>query len=89
MRWRDLLLIGLLALVLFMPGQASIPPIDRDESRYAVAITQMLTSGDLIDIRFQDEPRHPQPAGIYWLQSLSVLLLSEPSSRAIWAHRVP
>jgi 4-amino-4-deoxy-L-arabinose transferase-like glycosyltransferase len=89
MRWRDLLLIGLLALVLFIPGQASIPPIDRDESRYAVATTQMLASGDLIDIRFQDEPRYLPPAGIYWLHSLSVLLLSEPSSRAIWAHRVP
>lgn len=87
--WRDLLLIGVLALLLFVPGQAGIPPIDRDESRYAVATTQMLASGDLIDIRFQDEPRHLQPAGIYWLQSMSVLLLSESGTAQIWAHRVP
>jgi 4-amino-4-deoxy-L-arabinose transferase-like glycosyltransferase len=31
----------------------------------------MLASGDMLDIRFQDDPRHKKPAGIYWLQALS------------------
>ncbi|MBU6372302.1 MAG: glycosyltransferase family 39 protein [Alphaproteobacteria bacterium] len=87
--WRDLLALLAFALVLLVPGLAQVPPTDRDESRYAVASTQMMTSGDLIDIRFQEEPRYLQPAGIYWLQSAAVTALSSPEAREIWAYRVP
>src|SRR5204862_6203117 len=41
------------------------------------------------DIRFQDQPRYLQPAGIYWLQAASVSLLSAPEDRDVWAYRVP
>jgi 4-amino-4-deoxy-L-arabinose transferase-like glycosyltransferase len=82
----DLVLLALLAAMLFLPGQSGLPPLDRDESRYAVAVTQMLVSGDLIDIRYQEQARHLQPAGIYWLQSLSVTLFGAQGE--IWAHRV-
>jgi 4-amino-4-deoxy-L-arabinose transferase-like glycosyltransferase len=86
LRATDLLLLAAFALALFLPGLAGLPPFDRDESRYAVAVTQMVTSGDLIDIRYQDQPRWLQPAGIYWLQSLSVALFGALGE--IWAHRV-
>ncbi len=86
LRAADLLLLAAFALALFLPGLAELPPFDRDESRYAVAVTQMVASGDLIDIRYQDQPRWLQPAGIYWLQSLSVSLFGAPGE--IWAHRV-
>jgi len=33
------------------------------------ASKQMLASGDMIDIRFQEESRYKKPVGIYWLQS--------------------
>jgi 4-amino-4-deoxy-L-arabinose transferase-like glycosyltransferase len=79
----------LLSLVLFAPGQASLPPLDRDESRYTQATTQMFETENFVDIRFQDQPRYLQPAGIYWLQAASVSLLSSPESRRIWAYRVP
>ncbi len=85
----DLLLLLLLALALLLPGQIGIPPVDRDESRYAVATSQMLATGDLVDIRYQDVPRYLQPAGIYWLQSASVALFSSPGAREIWAYRLP
>jgi 4-amino-4-deoxy-L-arabinose transferase-like glycosyltransferase len=87
-RWLALALLLVLALVLFVPGQSGLPPIDRDESRYAVATTQMLSSGDFIDIRFQDAPRHLQPAGIYWLQSIAVSIFSSADARAIWGFRL-
>lgn len=86
---RDLLALLAFALVLLVPGLAQVPPTDRDESRYAVASTQMLKSGDLIDIRFQEEPRYLQPAGIYWLQSAAVTAFSAPDAREIWAYRLP
>jgi 4-amino-4-deoxy-L-arabinose transferase-like glycosyltransferase len=84
-----MVVLALLSLAFFLPGLTSLPPVDRDESRYAVASTQMLTSHDFIDVRFQDRPRYLQPAGIYWLQALSVAALSSPASHEIWAHRVP
>ncbi|KAB1070490.1 ArnT family glycosyltransferase [Methylobacterium planeticum] len=63
-----------LCLVCFLPGLASLQPMDRDEPRFAQASKQMLETGDLVDIRFQGEARHKKPVGIYWLQSLSVAL---------------
>jgi 4-amino-4-deoxy-L-arabinose transferase-like glycosyltransferase len=61
-----LLAVSLLA---FLPGIFSIPPIDRDEARFAQATKQMVETGDYVDIRFQDEVRYKKPVGIYWLQA--------------------
>ncbi|MES1199756.1 MAG: glycosyltransferase [Pseudomonadota bacterium] len=82
-------MLALFAFLMFAPGQHTLPPIDRDESRYAQASTQMLESGDYVDIRFQNEARWLQPAGIYWLQSASVAAFSNAEARAIWANRLP
>ena len=82
-------LLALLALALYLPGIAAIPPFDRDEARFAEASRQMLESGDFIRIRFQDAARNKKPAGIYWLQAASVALFSTPQSRAIWPYRLP
>ena len=49
----------------------------------------MFETGNFVDIRFQDQPRYLQPAGIYWLQAASVALFSEPGEREVWAHRMP
>ena len=72
-------LYALLALVTMtvFTGQHMVPPIDRDESRFAQASRQMLQSGDYVTIRFQDELRAKKPAGIYWLQSASAALLGD------------
>lgn len=81
--------MALAALILFLPGRARLPAIDRDESRYMQATSQMLETRDFIDVRFQDQPRYLQPAGIYWLEALSVAALSDPAAREPWAYRVP
>jgi len=87
--WRHYLLLAILAFAFFLPGQSGLPAMDRDESRYAEATTQMLQTGNFVDVRFQDQPRYLQPAGIYWLQAASVSLFSSPQARAIWAYRIP
>ncbi len=51
------------------PGIWSLPPLDRDESRYLQATKQMLETGDYVDIRLQEAPRYKKPIGIYWLQA--------------------
>ncbi len=82
-------LLTVLAIALFWPGITRLPPLDRDESRFAQAALQMVESGDAVDIRFQDAPRYQQPPAIYWLQGAAVSLLSPPDQRDIWANRVP
>lgn len=82
-------LLAAFAFLMFLPGQKTLPPFDRDESRYAQAVTQMLETGDLIDIHYQDQVRYLQPAGIYWLQAASVSAFSDVEARQIWAHRIP
>ena len=62
----------LCALLAFLPGFFNIPPIDRDEARFAQATKQMIETGDYVDIRFQDEVRYKKPVGIYWLQAAVV-----------------
>jgi len=84
-----------LAIVLFAglvftaPGLTTLPPLDRDEARFAQATVQMLETGDFLRIRFQDAERNKKPGGIYWLQAASVSAFSSPSDRAIWAYRLP
>ncbi len=82
------LLVGL-CLFLYLPGISAIPPLDRDEARFAQATRQMLETGDFLRIRFQDEARNKKPAGIYWLQAAAVSVFSTPAATAIWPYRVP
>jgi 4-amino-4-deoxy-L-arabinose transferase-like glycosyltransferase len=83
----------LCALLLFLPGFFNIPPIDRDEARFAQATKQMVESGDFVDIRFQDEVRYKKPVGIYWMQAAAVETASAlglPKAQLrIWVYRLP
>jgi 4-amino-4-deoxy-L-arabinose transferase-like glycosyltransferase len=90
---RALAVLLVVALLSFLPGFFSIPPIDRDEARFAQATKQMLESGDYVDIRFQDEMRYKKPVGIYWLQAAVVksahALGFERALTTIWLYRLP
>ncbi len=79
----------LICLVFFVPGLSTIPPVDRDESRFAQATSQMLETRDFVLIHFQDEPRNKKPIGIYWLQSASAALFGTGGLRKIWPYRIP
>ncbi len=83
-----------LCLVVYLPGFFSLPPIDRDESRFAQASRQMLESRDpsgWIVPRVQDRARLNKPPLIYWLQAgaAGVLTAGRPEADAIWMYRVP
>jgi 4-amino-4-deoxy-L-arabinose transferase-like glycosyltransferase len=87
--WREWFLLTLVSLALFLPGFTSLPPTDRDESRYVVTSNRMVDTGDIVDLRFQDQPRYLQPAGIYWFQSASAAVFGDANHDAIWAYRIP
>src|ERR1700719_1479026 len=90
---RAVAFLALCALLLFLPGFFNIPPIDRDEPRFAQATKQMVESGDFVDIRFQDDVRYKKPVGIYWLQAAAVETASAlglPRAQVrVWLYRVP
>jgi 4-amino-4-deoxy-L-arabinose transferase-like glycosyltransferase len=67
----------------------SLPPLDRDESRFAQSSRQMLTSGDFIDIRFGHVPRYKKPIGIYWLQAATTAVAGAGDRGQIWTYRLP
>ncbi len=87
--WRGPLLAALVALLAGLPALMLLPPLDRDESRYAQATSQMLETGDYVDIRFQDDPRWKKPVGIYWMQAVAVAVTSSVENRDIVPYRIP
>jgi len=83
----------LFTMALWLPGFSTLPPMDRDEPRFAEASKQMLETGDYVAIRFGDEARNKKPVGIYWLQAAAVgageALGVDDARRRIWLYRVP
>ncbi len=90
---RAAVLLGAFSLLAFLPGFFQIPPVDRDEARFAQATKQMLETHEYVDIRFQNEVRYKKPVGIYWLQAAAVKageVVGVPQARTtIWLYRLP
>jgi 4-amino-4-deoxy-L-arabinose transferase-like glycosyltransferase len=86
---RPLATLFLLCLIAWVPGFFTLPPLDRDESRFAQASKQMIETGNYVDIRYSVGPRYKKPVGIYWMQAASTLTLSKPPYNEIWTYRLP
>src|SRR5258708_4886953 len=90
---RAVAFLTICGLLLFLPGFFNIPPIDRDEARFAQATKKMVERGDLVDIRFQDEVRYKKRVGVYWLQAAGVETASAlglPRAQVrVWLYRIP
>jgi len=90
---RAVAVLVLVSLVAFLPGFFQMPPVDRDEARFAQATKQLVETGDYVDIRFQDTVRYKKPVGIYWLQAAVVNVAEALGVRGarttIWLYRVP
>lgn len=84
-----LTLIAFLSLMIFLPGFAALPVTDRDEARFLQASRQMVQSGDVIDIRFQEVPRYKKPVGIYWAQAAAAVLSGQGEDAPVWVWRLP
>ena len=84
-----ILLIAAFAVVVGLSGLLTVPPLDRDESRFIQATTQMIETGDYVRINFQETERNKKPVGIYWLQAASVQAFADIEDRPLWAFRLP
>lgn len=88
--WRHYLGVALLTLLIFLPGRMSLVPLDRDEPRYMQASAQMLETGNFVDVRFLDQPRYLQPAGIYWLEAAAQKAFGgRHDLHVAWPYRIP
>lgn len=99
------MLLLLLGAAVYLPGLWSIPPVDRDEARFAQASRQMFESvalphaqrdaalhgGGVVVPMLGQRPRLNKPPVIYWLQAGSAWVATggRPERDAIWMYRVP
>ena len=86
------ILLCFLVFICFFLSLNTIPPLDRDESRYIQATVQMLESKDFVNIKFLDAPRLKKPPGIYWLQALSATITKNIlylDQAPLWSYRLP
>jgi 4-amino-4-deoxy-L-arabinose transferase-like glycosyltransferase len=89
---RPYLALVALCLVLWLPGFFTLPPGDRDESRFAQASKQMLETGDFVQIRNGLVARNQKPIGIYWLQvpfAAAARATGVAKANPIWPYRLP
>ncbi len=91
-RARPRLVLTLLCLVLWTPGLFSLPPGDRDESRFVQATKQMLETGDYVRIMNGTEARNRKPIGIHWAQApfaAAARWVGIATENPVWPYRLP
>jgi 4-amino-4-deoxy-L-arabinose transferase-like glycosyltransferase len=85
-------ILVLLCLAFWLPGFFTIPPTDRDESRFTQATKQMLETGDFVRIMNGSVPRNRKPIGIYWLQAPFAAAAQRAgiaTGNPVWPYRLP
>ena len=78
-----------LSFIVFLQGIFLIPPLDRDESRFAAASKNMIENNEFIDIELEGVKRYKKPVGIYWAQVISNKAFGEPPYDNISIYRLP
>jgi 4-amino-4-deoxy-L-arabinose transferase-like glycosyltransferase len=63
---RPVALLALFCLLAWLPGFFTLPPSDRDESRFAQATRPIVETGDHVRIMNGTEERNRKPTGINW-----------------------
>ncbi len=89
---RPYAVLAAFCLLLWLPGLFTLPPTDRDESRFAQASKQMIETGDGVRIMNGTEPRNRKPIGIHWLQvpfAAAAEAAGLATGNPIWPYRVP
>ena len=71
-KYKELLLLVFLSLIINFSTINNYPVLDRDEARYAQSTKQMIETGNYKSIKFQNTLRSKKPVGIYWLQAFTV-----------------
>ena len=76
MRW-NWVLIGLLAIMIMLPGLGRIPFIDRDEGEYATVAQEMIASSDYVIPHVNGRAYYEKPALFFWAMVGSFKLIGQ------------
>ena len=85
-------MLTLFCALLWLPGLFTLPPSDRDESRFVQGTRQMLETGDYVRIMNGTEARNRKPIGIYWLQlpfAAAARAAGIAIANPVWPYRLP
>ncbi|MBS7540303.1 ArnT family glycosyltransferase [Ancylobacter lacus] len=90
---RAVVLLLALCAVAFLPGFFSLPPMDRDEARFAQISKQMVETGQLTLVRIGAEPNRTLPLALHWAQ-VGILTVADrlgvdDAVHTIWLYRLP
>jgi 4-amino-4-deoxy-L-arabinose transferase-like glycosyltransferase len=83
------IVLGLLALVSYLPGQINLPAIDRTEGLVALSSRYVAESGDYLRPRWRANVQRTRPAGTFWAQGLSAAAHSKSARNDISTYRLP
>ncbi|QIB32425.1 ArnT family glycosyltransferase [Ancylobacter pratisalsi] len=88
-----ILFLVLLCVATLLPGMFAIPPVNRDEARFAYVSRQMAETGNLTEVRVGVEARHTRPLGLHWVQAGLVAAVEglgyAKAPRTIGIYRLP
>lgn len=86
---RSLVAILIVALIAFLPGFKTIPPLDREEPQYALETKLAVETGDIGAGYPRTFLAYFEPSGISWLQFASVSLFGNGAPSPVWVYRLP
>lgn len=86
--FRPYLILGLLVLLVGLPGLTAPIPLDPAEAEFIAASRLMLATGDFVTVGLGDAPPALAPVGVHWLQAAAVEI-SGASPGALWPYRLP
>lgn len=88
-RLRAGLLVGLVACIMYLPGQTNLPAIDRTESAVALSSLHILDSGNWLQPQWGENVQRTRPIATFWVQALSAAANPEDARTDISIYRLP
>lgn len=81
--------IGLIATLMYLPGQFNLPAIDRTEGMVALSSRHVVETGDYLKPRWGPNIQRTRPVGTFWAQGLSIATHDRPAWNDIATYRLP
>lgn len=82
-------LLALVAVVSYLPGQLNLPAIDRTEGMVALSSRYVIETGDIHRPRWEQNVQRTRPVATFWAQALSLAAHDKARWNAISTYRLP
>lgn len=87
--WLASALLGLIALLTYLPGQTNLPAIDRTEGMVALSSRHVIESGDALRPRWGANVQRTRPVATFWAQAVSLAAHDTERWNDIAVYRLP